>query len=128
MRAVAVICLLVASAEAEPAFVPERAVVVGRIGDGVWTDAPTEARIDQPAELAAVAIGHRGRKRVVLAPAGITKIKLAGSTVATEPFDGDVEAQWSLVEPHGFRTSKAANGATSEFYSNVSTEPRSFGK
>ena len=128
MRAVAVICLLVASADAGPVFVAERAVVVGRVGDGVWTDAPTEARLDQPAELAAVAIGHRGRKRVVLAPTAITKVKLAGSTVTTEPFDDGVEAQWSLVEPHGFRTSKATNGATSEFYSNVSTEPRTFGK
>jgi hypothetical protein len=36
--------------------------------------------------------------------------------------------QWSIIEPHGFRTKPAPNGATSEFYSNVSTEAKTFGK
>lgn len=30
------------------------AVVVGHVGDGRWTDAPTEARSDEHAELAVV--------------------------------------------------------------------------
>src|SRR5690349_20349039 len=41
---------------------------------------------------------------------------------------GAVRVQWSTVEPHGFRTTPAKNGATSEFYSNVSTEPKTFGR
>jgi hypothetical protein len=47
--------------------------------------------------------------------------------MATEPL-GEARVQWSTVEPHGFRTAPAKNGATSEFYSNVSTEPRTFGR
>lgn len=44
-------------------------------------------------------------------------IELAGARV-----------QWSAIEPHGFRTSQAHNGATSEYHSNVSTEPKTFGR
>ena len=35
---------------------------------------------------------------------------------------------WSIVEPHGFRAQTAKNGATSDFYSNVSTESATFGR
>ncbi len=126
MRA-AWLLLIPAIAAAEPELVPDRAVIVGRVGDGAWTDAPTEARADQKAELAVVVVGHRGKHRVVLAPEGIAKVKLAGEAVATEALP-DAHVQWSTVEPHGFRTTPAKNGATSEFYSNVSTEPKTFGK
>jgi hypothetical protein len=108
---------------AEP---PDRVVVIGRVGDGAWSDAPTEARADQQAELSFVVFGHRGKQRVVRAPAGITRARVDGHDVKPEPLDG-ARVQWSTVEPHGFRTSKASNGATSEFYSNVSTEPKTFG-
>jgi hypothetical protein len=110
-----------------PHFVAERVVVVGHVDDGAWSDAATEARLDQKAELAAIVVGHRGARRVVLAPAAIAKVKLAGAVVRTEPLEG-VHVQWSTVEPHGFRAHAAPNGATSEFYSNVSTEPTTFGK
>jgi hypothetical protein len=120
------IALAPVSAAAEPDLVADRAVVVGRVGDGPWSDAATEARLDQKAELAAVVVGHRGRRRTVLAPAGITRVALDGRAVATEPLEARV--QWSTVEPHGFRVTPAKNGATSEFYSNVSTEPRTFGR
>ncbi|MBC7977189.1 MAG: hypothetical protein H7138_19615 [Myxococcales bacterium] len=142
------------SVEAAPALVADRVIVVGRIDDGAWSDAPTEARLDQRAELAAVVIGHRGARRVVLAPAGIAKVTLSGRAVTTELLEADaatnanaaatnanaaantpvatdtgaVRVQWSIVEPHGFRKQPAGNGATSEFYSNVSTEPRTFGR
>ena len=114
-------------AAAAPAFVPERAAIVGRVGDGAWTDAPTEARADQPAELAAIVIGHRGGRRVVRAPAGVDQVRLAGRALATEPL-GDARVRWLAVEPHGFRAQPARNGATSAFYSNVSTEPATFGR
>ncbi|MGN6108482.1 MAG: hypothetical protein ACTHU0_25480 [Kofleriaceae bacterium] len=114
-------------AAAGPDVVPQRAIVVGRVGEGAWTDAPTEARLDQKAELAAVVIGQRGRTRVVLAPPGIDRVTLDGRSVATEPLDARV--QWSTVEPHGFRTTRpATNGATSDYYTNVSVEPASFGR
>ncbi len=124
------IAWLAATAGASPALVAERAVVVGRVDDGPWTDAPTEARADQKAELAAVVIGRRGPQRVVLAPAGIARVRLAGQALAAEA--GGIElagarVQWSTVEPHGFRASRAQNGATSDYYSNVSTEPKTFG-
>jgi hypothetical protein len=122
-----VIAWLAATADASPELIAERAVVVGRVGDGPWTDAPTEARADQKAELAAVVVGHRGKRRVVLAPAGIARVRLAGEAVATEPL-GEARVQWSTVEPHGFRTTRAQNGATSDYYSNVSTEQNTFGR
>src|SRR5215475_14067451 len=116
------IAWLAATADASPELVAERAVVVGRVDDGPWTDAPTEARADQKAELAAVIVGHRGKRRVVLAPAGIARVALDGKTIATDEL-GSARVQWSTVEPHGFRTTPARNGVTSDFYSNVSTEP-----
>jgi len=125
MRA-ALLVLVPSIAAAQPDLAFDRAVIVGRVDDGAWTDAPTEARADQKAELAAVVIGHRGRRRTVLAPAGVDKVSIGGRAMATESL-GEVRVQWSTVEPHGFRTSKATNGATSEFYSNVSTEPKTFG-
>jgi hypothetical protein len=119
-------CLGSAAAAADPALVADRVIVVGRAGDGAWTDAATEARADQHAELAAIVVGHRGRRRVVLAPAGITRVTLGGQPTQAEDA-GELRVQWSTVEPHGFRTTAAKNGATSEFYSNVSTEPKTFG-
>lgn len=124
MRA-ALLLLIPSVAIAEPAFVPEKAVVVGRVGDGAWTDAATEARADQHAELAAVVVGKRAGKRVVLAPAGITSVKLGGTRQRTALLEAKV--QWSTVEPHGFRTTPAKNGVTSNFYSNVSVENPGFG-
>jgi hypothetical protein len=120
-------CLVPAVAQAAPELVADRVVVVGRVDDGAWSDAATEARVEQKAELAAVVVGHRGRRRAVLAPAGIAKVTIGGQALATEPL-GEARVQWSTVEPHGFRTGQAANGATSEFYSNVSTEPKTFGR
>lgn len=99
------------------------AVIVSHVDNGAWTDAPTEARIDQKAELAVVVVD--GNK--VLAPGGITKVTLAGKQRMTKPL-APAKVQWSIIEPHGFRTKPAANGATSDFYSNVSTESKSFGK
>ncbi|HEY5945551.1 MAG TPA: hypothetical protein VIV40_08665, partial [Kofleriaceae bacterium] len=105
-------------------------IVVGRVDAGTWTDAPTEARSDQAAQLAAIVIAHRGKQRVVLVPTGVESLKLGGRKVAAKelaPLDA-TSIQWSTVEPHGFRDRTAANGATSEFYSNVSTEAKTFGR
>jgi len=119
------VALGVAVAAAET--VPERAVIVGRVGDGVWTDRATEARLDQPAQLAVVVIARRGKRTVALAPAAVTHVMLRGKKLATEKLAG-ARVQWSTVEPHSFRTRPAANGATSEFYSNVSMDPKTFGR
>jgi hypothetical protein len=125
--AIAALVLVSSTAFAEPAFVAERVVVVGHVGSGAWTDAPTEARADQVAEVAAIVVGHSGKRRVVLAPAGVDAVTLAGHAVTgLAPLEARV--RWSTVEPHGFRTSRAQNGATSDFYSNVSTEPKTFGR
>jgi hypothetical protein len=130
LLAAAVAAAAAAPAAAEPPVVPDRAIVVGRVGDLAWTDAPTEARADQTAEVAVVVIAHAGKHRVVLAPAGVTALRLAGHAVpaADRAPLADARVQWSTVEPHGFRTSAAKNGATSAFYSNVSTEPATFGR
>ena len=125
-----VVALVAATAPAAADnLVVDRAIVVGRVDDGTWTDAATEARIDQKVQLAAIVVGHRGKRRVVLAPSDIDALMLDGRKVPARERDTlDAKVTWSTVEPHGFRTSKAANGATSEFYSNVSTEPKTFGR
>ncbi len=124
------VCVATTTAAAAPTLAIDRAVVIGRVDNGVWSDAATEARIDQKAELAVVVVGHRGKQRVVLAPAGVEKLRLGGKTVATRelaPLDA-TSIRWSTVEPHGFRATTATNGATSNFYSNVSTEAKTFGR
>jgi hypothetical protein len=123
----ALLLLCIPTLAAADTFVPDRAVIVGRVGDGAWTDAATEARLDQQAELAAVVVGRRGRKRVVLAPAPISHVRIGGARHATEQLAG-AKLQWSTVEPHGFRTTPAKTGVTTDFYSNVSQEPATFGK
>ena len=126
MRSLVLIALASSTALAAP-FVPERGAIVGRIDSGAWTDAPTEARIDQKAELAAIVIGKRGGKRVVLAPEGIASVRIGRATIRTEKLAA-ARVRWSSVEPHGFRTSPAKNGVDSTWYSNVSQKSGSFGK
>ena len=111
----------------------ERVIVVGRAAsDRPWTDAPTEARAGEAAELAVIAVARDGRKRVVLADDAIAPLVVAGRRIGARerrPWHllGDVEVRWSIVEPHGFRVEDARNGATSAYYSNVSTERADFG-
>jgi hypothetical protein len=123
-----------ATAAAAAPFVAERAVIVGRVApDAPWTDAATEARAGDGAELAVIVVGREGRRRAVAADAEVTPLVLGKRRVKdAERRDladlGEARARWSIVEPHGFRQRTAANGATSEFYSNVSTEARDFGR
>ncbi|MBK9030713.1 MAG: hypothetical protein IPL61_05135 [Myxococcales bacterium] len=137
MRIHAALVLLAVTAvvpAAAAAPVIERVVVVGRADPaGPWTDAATEARADAGAELAVVAIARDGRARVVLADPAIAPLRLGGRAVPTSGRAdlatlGAIAVRWSIVEPHGFRTGAAANGATSRFYSNVSTERADFGR
>jgi hypothetical protein len=73
-----------------------------------------------------VVLAHRGKQTVALAPAGVTRVVIGKTTLTTQELAG-ARARWSTVEPHGFRTTPAANGVTSEFYSNVSMDPKTFG-
>jgi hypothetical protein len=116
----------------------DQLVIVGRAdADAPWSDAPTEARLGQTPELAVVALGRQGKKAVVLADEELGQLVLGGRVVAAakrrawkaaagEP--GEPSMEWRLVEPYGFRATPAANGATTPYYSNVSTEAASFGK
>ena len=117
VRAVFLVALL-----STPAYA-DRLVVVGRVDDGPWTDAATEARLDQTVELSFVAVGNKVR-----APDGIDVVTLGGRRTKVTGTLATKAIHWSTVEPHGFRAQKAKNGATSEFYSNVSTEASSFGR
>ncbi len=112
----------------------ERVLVVGRAElGGLWTDAPTEARLGDSAELAVVALATEGRRRVVLADPTVAPLRIEGRRVAVRErraFDavGPVAVRWSTVEPHGFRVGPALNGATAPYYTNVSTTPEDFGR
>lgn len=132
LPALLVLCAA-SAATAEPLTI-ERVIVVGRAAPGgTWTDAPTEARAGDGAELAVVAVARDGRRRVVLADPAVTPLRIEGRRVPDRErrtFDelGPVEARWSLVEPHGFRVGPAANGATAPYYTNVSTTADDFGR
>ncbi|HUJ57039.1 MAG TPA: hypothetical protein VLX92_01030 [Kofleriaceae bacterium] len=102
----------------------DRAIVVGRVDRGTWSDAPTEARRDQKAELSAVVLTRAGK---LLAPDGVAPVRIGGKAFA-HPSPLAATFHWLAVEPHGFRTTPASNGATSDYYSNVSTDPRTFGR
>jgi hypothetical protein len=142
LRSSLVVAIVMALALAAPIvhaapFVAERAVIVGRVAEGApWTDAATEARKADRAELAVVIVGREGKRRVVVADRALATVQLGGRAVkAAERRDAadfdrvaPIRVQWSTVEPHGFRQGDAANGATSAFYSNVSTEARDFGR
>ncbi len=128
----AALCASVGAAAAEPVI--ERVIVVGRAApDRPWTDAATEARLGDGAELAVVAVAREGRRRVFVADPAVAPLTVAGRRVADRDRRdlaalGDVAVRWSIVEPHGFRVSAAANGATSSYYSNVSTVRDDFGR
>ena len=117
-RALAIPLLFVATT----AFA-DRAIVIGRVGDGPWTDAPTLARSDQKAQLSVVVVRHHQG----FTPEGVSHVFIENKLVELSPLVG-AKLHWSTVEPHGFRAQPAANGATSDFYSNVSTEPKTFGR
>jgi hypothetical protein len=113
-------------AGAGTAPVLERVVVVGRAAaDAPWTDAPTEARAGDGAELAVVGIARAGKKTVVVADADVGPLvlggKKVGKRVAWDALGGDVAARWSTVEPHAWREAgrAAPNGVDTPFYSNV---------
>jgi hypothetical protein len=130
--ALLVVCAA-SSAAAEPLTI-ERVLVVGRAEPGgLWTDAATEARGGDGAELAIVVLAREGRRRVVLADPGVAPLRIERRPVAErERGDlaalGPVEVRWSTVEPHGFRVGPAENGATAPYYTNVSTRAEDFGR
>jgi hypothetical protein len=116
VRAVCLVALFATPAHAD------RLVVIGRVDDGAWTDAATEARLDQKVQLSFVVVGRKVR-----APDGIDAVILGGHKTKVSPLASKA-IHWSTVEPHGFRAQTAKNGATSDFYSNVSTESPTFGR
>src|SRR5207342_2845707 len=63
----------------------------------------------------------------VRAPQGVDAVVLAGHKHKVALLPAPKAIHWSTVEPHGFREHTAKNGATSDFYSNVSTETPTFG-
>ncbi len=129
-----------ASAQPVEGLAVERLIIVGRTKAGApWRDAPTEATLAQAPELAIVALGkerardRRGHRPVVIADAEVTPLVLGGRAVPDAKRRawrdvGEPEVSWFLVEPRGFRSAPAQNGATSDYYSNVSVEPSTFGK
>ncbi|MEZ4400206.1 MAG: hypothetical protein R3B06_09315 [Kofleriaceae bacterium] len=131
----AVVLLIVAGAvglaQASPVF--ERVVVVGRPDPAApWSDGPTLARAGAAAELAVVVVARDGGRRIVLADPALAPLRLGGRAVSARQrrplADAVAAVRWSIVEPHGFRVGLAANGATSRFYANVSTERADFGR
>lgn len=120
-------------------IVPQGVLVVGRAGPELpFTDAPTEARRGDGAELRVVLLGREGGRRgkkVVVADDDTAPLVLGGRTVRESmrrPFStiGPVSVRWSVVEPHAWREAGAVsrNGATTPYHTNVSVERESFGR
>src|SRR5262245_46816771 len=123
MRAVPLLVIFAGSRAFVAASTPAAAVIVGRSAEGQpWTDAATEARAGDVAELAVVLTG----KGAGWADDAVTPLVLAGRRVPDgerRPFAelGRVEVRWSTVEPHAWRDD-------GNFHSNVSTDRGTFGK
>ncbi len=108
---------------------PEAVLIVGRATrGGPWTDAPTEARPEDGAELAVVVKAREGRRRrlVYAADADVAPLVLDGRAIGEErrrewSVFGAVSVRWSYVEPYAWRPADqpAVNGATTPYYSNV---------
>src|SRR5687767_8355083 len=80
MSAIA-LALVVAPATAST-FRAERVIIVGRVVEGApWTDAATEARAGDGAELAVVLVGREGKRRVIVADRAIASLRIGGRAV-----------------------------------------------
>jgi hypothetical protein len=121
-------------------LVPERVIVVGRAGPGAtWTDAPTEAHVGDGARLAVVVVARDRGARVYVADDDVAPLAIAGHAIAArarrswaalDPGPTPVRVQWSTIEPFGWHQpgERPSNGVTSDYHSNVSTEPADFGR
>jgi hypothetical protein len=126
-------------AAAQRLLEPESVRVVGRAAAGrPWTDAPTEARLADGAELAVVLLAREPEpsgRTVCIAEEDIEPLLLRGrrcSAAERRPWSAlrPASVRWSLVEPHAWRPQHvpAGNGADTPFYSNVSMDRKSFGR
>jgi hypothetical protein len=133
-RALIPIIVATASALAHADPTPTQVIVVGRASPtSTWTDAPTEARVGDGAELAVVVVAKDRNHRVVLADDEVAPLVLAGHTVAARDrraFPDGAAVRWSTVEPFAWHQpgEKPSNGSTEDYHSNVSTTPRDFGR
>src|SRR5450432_3595276 len=107
MRALTFAALLVAGAAglAHADLVPERVVVVGRAGpDAPWTDAPTEAHVDDGAELAVVVIARDRGRALAIADDDVAPLVIGGHAIkprARRPWSAlgpGAQVRWSTVE------------------------------
>jgi hypothetical protein len=123
-----------ASAAASPSL--SRVLVVGRAAaDAGFTDAPTEARQGDAAELAVVGVGLDGGKTVYFVDDDVAPLTIGGKAIAAKArraWDtlGAVCVRWSQVEPHAWREEglEAPNGSATPYYSNVATGGKTHGE
>jgi len=132
--ALAAVALTGASGTARAGLTVDEVRIVGRAAPGApWRDGPTEARIADKPELMVVGIGREGMRRVVLMDAVDGRVEIGGHPVRAAErrrWPDEVLVSWSLVEPHAFREEGRPSpvGTTTPWHSNVSTDPRDFGR
>lgn len=132
--AIAAVALFAAASPARADLAVDEIRVVGRTGPGApWRDGPTEARLDGRPELMVIGLAREGRRRVYLVDPVTEPLLVAGRAVRAADrrrWPDEVVVRWSLVEPHAFREKdrRSPVGTTTEWHSNVSTDPRDFGR
>lgn len=126
---------LVASAAPARADVEIEAVrILGRAGPAApWRDGPTEARLDARPELMVIGVAREHGRRVYLIDPASDPVELGGRAVRAgdrRRWPVDALVRWSLVEPHAFREAERRSpvGTETAWHSNVSTDPRDFGR
>jgi len=130
----AAIALLAAAPAARADAILEEVRIVGRAGPGApWRDGPTEARLDARPELMVVGLARDSGRRVYLVDPVDEPLELGGKRVRAADrrrWPTEVAVRWSQVEPHAFREGDRASpvGTTTAWHSNVSTDPRDFGR
>ena len=111
-------------------------IIVGKSQSAAsWTNQPTTARLDDPAELAVIGVAKEGKKTVYLADEDLTSIYLKQREIpATQikPWSalGEVEVRWLYVEPSPWRNpdKPLKKGPEVLYYSNVIADGPKLGK
>jgi hypothetical protein len=111
-------------------------IIVGKSQSAeFWSNQPTEARLDDPAELAVIGVAKEGKKTIYLADEDLTPLRLQKKEIPADqirPWSsmGKTEVRWLFVEPSPWRNPEhpLKKGPEVLYYSNVIADGPKLGK